>query len=800
MVIRMRRKQSIIKWTGMCLAITMLAGCGSRGDTNQAIAEAETQTQQATEEQSTEQSQTALSEEKGLEWYDQIAVDACTSEGDNGRLDRVLQKLSKGEAVTIAAIGGSVTEGAGASKTQDCYVSRFIEGLKERYPDATINYVNAGVGGTPSTLGVIRYERDVTQILGHDPDLVLVEFAVNDYEEPTGGRAYESLVRSILSKDNETAVLLVFSVFKTKWNLQDVYEPIGKAYGLPMVSIKDGIKSAYDSSKLNDDLFFSDDYHPTGFGHKIMADSLLYLIDRKQENLTDTIIAQIPADTVYGADFQQMHMLTADTDENGCVDAGDFKETDTALQHTPHMEDAVFPDNWMHGKDSGNKPFVVKLTCRNIFLNYKTSNDTVFGRASVYLDGEFVTELSGYDKGGWNNSNIELILDEQETKEHTLEVKMSEGEENKAFTIQCIGYCDGEGTAVTASQNLVDLSLCGKYADNFPIGLALPNYVLQNVNKYDEIIQNNFNIITCENETKPDALLDRQASVDGLPDTYEKPSVRFDSCQPAIDYALKNHMKLRLHTLVWHSQTPKWFFTEDYTDNGELVSREVMLKRMDAYIKSVLEYFDTQYPNLIYAVDVVNEAFDIGNGDKNGVRQKDNLWYETVGDDYYYQAFVSARKYAPIYMKLYYNDYGCSGKVDLILNHLSKAKEEGLIDGIGMQAHLSTEDDIGHKFVYAVKSFCDAGYELQITELDIGIKDAKTEDANKKQARKYRALFENMQRLQEEGYPITAITVWGLNDQLSWRRGENALLFDQYMNPKPAYYGAMQDESIPDIE
>ena len=166
--------------------------------------------------------------------------------------------------------------------------------------------------------------------------------------------------------------LLVFSVFKTKWNLQDVYEPIGKTYGLPMVSIKDGIKGAYDSSKLNDDLFFSDDYHPTGFGHKIMADSLLYLIDRKQENLTDTIIAQIPADTVYGADFQQMHMLTADTDENGCVDAGDFKETDTALQHTPHMEDAVFPDNWMHGKDSGNKPFVVKLTCRNIFLNYKT--------------------------------------------------------------------------------------------------------------------------------------------------------------------------------------------------------------------------------------------------------------------------------------------------------------------------------------------------------------------------------------------------------------------------------------------
>ena len=132
--------------------------------------------------------------------------------GDNGRLDKVLKKLSNGEKVTIAAIGGSITEGAGASKTEECYVSRFIAGLKERYPDADITFVNAGVGGTPSALGVIRYERDVTNVLGQNPDLVLVEFAVNDYGEPTGGRAYESMVRSVLEKDNEPAVNSFISI------------------------------------------------------------------------------------------------------------------------------------------------------------------------------------------------------------------------------------------------------------------------------------------------------------------------------------------------------------------------------------------------------------------------------------------------------------------------------------------------------------------------------------------------------------------------------------------------------------
>lgn len=342
-------------------------------------------------------------------------------------------------------------------------------------------------------------------------------------------------------------------------------------------------------------------------------------------------------------------------------------------------------------------------------------------------------------------------------------------------------------------------SLSVMYQDNFPIGVALPNYVLKNVGAYDDVITSNFTIMTCENETKPDSLLDQQASHDGLPETYEKPEVHFEQCQPAIEYALAHDMKLRLHTLVWHSQTPKWFFTEDYTNDGALVSREVMLKRMDSYIQSVLTYFDTNYPELIYAVDVVNESFDVGNGDENGIRKKDNLWYETVGDDYYYQAFVSARKYAPSYMKLFYNDYGCSGKVDLILERLAQAKEEGLIDGIGMQSHLSIKDDIQNKFVYAVKAFCNAGYEVQATELDIGVEES-TQENYAKQARKYRSFFKNMQRLQEEGYPITAVIIWGLNDQLSWRRGEDALLFDKDMNPKQAYYGALQDESVPDIE
>ena len=219
---------------------------------------------------------------------------------------------------------------------------------------------------------------------------------------------------------------------------------------------------------------------------------------------------------------------------------------------------------------------------------------------------------------------------------------------------------------------------------------------------------------------------------------------------------------------------------------------------MENYNAEVVNYFNEYYPVLVYGVDVVNEAFDVGDGDENGVRKVDNNWYETVGSEFYYHAFVYARKYASEDMKLFYNDYSCADKVDLILDHLDKAKEEGLIDGIGMQSHLSTDDKIQYKFMLAVKNFCKAGYEVQSTELDIGVKEA-TDSAFLSQARKYRSFFKNMMLLKEEGYPITGITVWGLNDKLSWRKDEYGLLLVEDSNHKTAYLGAMWDSTIPDV-
>ncbi len=329
-------------------------------------------------------------------------------------------------------------------------------------------------------------------------------------------------------------------------------------------------------------------------------------------------------------------------------------------------------------------------------------------------------------------------------------------------------------------------SLIELYGEYFPIGVALPDHVVRN-KLYHETINANFNSITCENEMKADALLDAAKSRAGLPETYLCPQVSFGRCQAAILYALDNGQKIRLHTLVWQNQTTKWLFTEDYTDNGPLVSREVMLQRMENYIRQVLTYFDENYPELIYAVDVVNEAF---NGPNYTVQPTENRWYDTIGEDYVYYAFLYARRYAADYMKLFYNDYNELSKTQVIPKQLKQAKEEGLIDGIGMQAHYSVEGNNATQILLAVKAYCDAGYEVQLTELDVGMQN-KNPWYWKKQATLYGDLFRGLVKLKEEGYPITGVTIWGLSDTLTWRSGEYPLLFNTDLTPKDAYYAVL---------
>ncbi len=152
-------------------------------------------------------------------------------------------------------------------------------------------------------------------------------------------------------------------------------------------------------------------------------------------------------------------------------------------------------------------------------------------------------------------------------------------------------------------------------------------------------LRQEYDSITCENDMKPEKLLDEKRDRRD-PGKYDRdPAVNPEAAKKYLEYAKENGMRMRGHTLVWHNQTPRWFFARGYEmgENAPLADRATMLARLDGYIRSVMTFVQEEYPGIIYAWDVVNEAVEDG-----GIRP--SLWTQTVGEDYILQAFRIARK------------------------------------------------------------------------------------------------------------------------------------------------------------
>ena len=362
---------------------------------------------------------------------------ALMQTGNNYRLKRAIEKARNGEEVIIAYIGGSITEGANAKpQSTMCYAYRSYEYFKETFANGgnNVKFVNAGLSGTPSTVGLVRYENEIIKAVG-EPDIVFVEFAVNDGDDPTKGVCFESLVLNALQSEKDPAVVLIFSVFKSKWNLQSTLAPVGVHYDLPMVSIKDAVLPALASGELTEAEFFSDIYHPTNKGHQLMADCINYMfdvVDAEEASATDITIPDTPK---IGNDYVGIKTLDT-TVTDVAVTTGGFTGKDGALSGKS------FKNNWMKPSAAANDAFKVTLNCKNAILYYKSSSSTAYGKADVYVDGTKVATLNGHAAGGWNNPLLKILFDETEAKEHTIEVKMAEGDEGKAFTILSIGYTE----------------------------------------------------------------------------------------------------------------------------------------------------------------------------------------------------------------------------------------------------------------------------------------------------------------------------------------------------------------------
>ena len=326
--------------------------------------------------------------------------------------------------------------------------------------------------------------------------------------------------------------------------------------------------------------------------------------------------------------------------------------------------------------------------------------------------------------------------------------------------------------------------------------------------------------ITMENEFKPDFIfawakpnkLTEFRGEDGK--LYKVPAdiPSFKQMDSILSDMRKMGLKMRGHVLVWHSQTPVWFFQKNYSRNGEteLVSPDEMNARMEWYIKTVLEHVtewekkNNNGEHMILAWDVVNEAASDNSTETNYLRDaSSSKWFAVYKDvTFIVNAFRYANKYAPKDVKLVYNDYGCASpnknKAICKIIDAIQAAPDARIDAAGMQTHISINDSAVN-FEKAVKNFLAKGINVQITEMDVA-NGASSYNAMKLKDC-YRTYFKMFiaNRKQPGKNGIEGVTLWGVRDEWTWLNSmhkghtQYPLLFnDKNFYCKPAYYGVIE--------
>lgn len=364
------------------------------------------------------------------------------------------------------------------------------------------------------------------------------------------------------------------------------------------------------------------------------------------------------------------------------------------------------------------------------------------------------------------------------------------------------------------------------------------------------LVKKHFNAVTFGNELKPDALFNYQIgqSVDSTTITFQGKELKvpvvndkqenldFSRADAMLDKILEwnnanpnDKIRVRGHVLVWHSQTPEWFFHEDYDVAKPYADKETMNRRLEWFIFSVFDHYfgkaaNGKYDGLFYGWDVVNEAVngntyrddkvisDASDTSTSDTRHGSNsMWWRVYkSNEFIINAFKYANKYAPKNVELYYNDFGetdntkCEGIVKLIND--VKSADGTRLDAFGMQAHYNVDGFSAAQFKSVAKKYAAAAGKVQLTELDFKASStydgtaATKESEYTKMAYCHKNLYEAIKALKKEGANVSGLTVWGVIEPNSWLHSQSdlgggasgsaqcPLLFDGNYKAKPAYW------------
>lgn len=350
------------------------------------------------------------------------------SEVNDGPLYSVMRKAQEGQKVTIAFIGGSITRGTMSVGSRDdsmnkklTYVDYFTDWWYKKYPKADLHFVNAGISATDSYLGVHRVQKDV---LDKKPDLVVVEFAVNDKETYYHRQAYENLIRKILDYDTKPAVMLLFMSKLNGWSCQMQQAQVGLQYKLPMLSYTNVMLDMIRQGIYTIEELSGDGIHPSALGYAVVGEILVRYLDEISEKTVGQVsYDKVTKSYITSKKYSNAKILT-------CKDIkinnfGTFEES---------QKSRTFKNNLTCSSGDGDLTFTV--TCKNIGIIYARQINGRGGQFDVYVDGKKTATIDAdHSQGRTNNAGTIPCYSSNKKKSHTVRIVRSPKSTGRVLTI-----------------------------------------------------------------------------------------------------------------------------------------------------------------------------------------------------------------------------------------------------------------------------------------------------------------------------------------------------------------------------
>ena len=351
------------------------------------------------------------------------------------RLKNLMKRAANGESLVIGFLGGSITQGSLSSTPKNCYAYLVYVWWKKSFPNAAFSFVNGGIGGTTSHYGGARAWKDV---LCYRPDIVTVDFSVNDDANEFFEETYEGTLRRLLAAPSAPAVVVLNNVFyDTGKNAQNYHNRIADHYGIPHVSIKDTVYPDVESGKIVRADITPDNLHPNDKGHRLVADEICKLLD--------SIKAEMEEETIAGENIEGKStkteasvLLPAPLTENAYEHSRLIQIQDNEAILDGFLVDPIekkgmidiFKNGWTAAHTNDKISFEIECSC--LAVQYRKSVQQPVPKAKAVIDGDeaHAVILDGNFTEDWGDClYLEPLLHHAEKKVHRIEITVTDAKD-----------------------------------------------------------------------------------------------------------------------------------------------------------------------------------------------------------------------------------------------------------------------------------------------------------------------------------------------------------------------------------